>query len=248
MSSSRTSCRATTEPVDVRELGTIEYTEAWELQRSRLTARADGTAPDTMFLLQHPSVYTAGKRTEPADRPTDGTPVIDVDRGGKITWHGPGQLVGYPIVKLGDPIDVVHYVRRLEEALISVCASFGVHTGRVEGRSGVWVPADERGPERKIAAIGIRVQRWVSLHGIALNVDCDLAHFSGIVPCGVSDARYGVTSLADLGRPVTMAVVDVVLRREFEGLFGPTALQAVGSTENSSPGRRSASCSEPPTR
>jgi lipoyl(octanoyl) transferase len=199
-----TSCRATSEPVDVRTIGTIDYLEAWELQRRYVHARADGEGPDTMLLLEHPSVYTAGKRTELADRPVDGTPVIDVDRGGKITWHGPGQLVGYPIVKLADPIDVVHYVRRLEQALISVCDGFGVHTGRVEGRSGVWVPADDRGPERKIAAIGIRVQRGVTMHGFELNCDADLSAFDKIVPCGIRDA--GVTSLSfELGRDVTVA-------------------------------------------
>jgi lipoyl(octanoyl) transferase len=204
VSSSTVSCRATTDPVDVRPIGTIDYTEAWELQRELVTARADGDGPDTMLLLEHPSVYTAGKRTEAEDRPTDGTPVIDVDRGGKITWHGPGQLVGYPIIKLADPIDVVHYVRRLEEALITVCAGFGVHTGRVEGRSGVWIPADDRGPERKIAAIGIRVQRGVTMHGFELNCNADLAAFDKIVPCGIRDA--GVTSLSyELGREVTVA-------------------------------------------
>jgi lipoyl(octanoyl) transferase len=204
VSSSTVSCRATTEPVDVRPIGTIDYTEAWELQREFVTARADGDGPDTMLLLEHPSVYTAGKRTEAEDRPTDGTPVIDVDRGGKITWHGPGQLVGYPIIKLADPIDVVHYVRRLEEALITVCAGFGVHTGRVEGRSGVWIPADDRGPERKIAAIGIRVQRGVTMHGFELNCNADLAAFDKIVPCGIRDA--GVTSLSyELGHEITVA-------------------------------------------
>lgn len=202
-SSSNSSCRATTNPVDVRPIGTIDYADAWEMQRGLAVARADGQAPDTLLLLEHPSVYTAGKRTEPADRPIDGTPVIDVDRGGKITWHGPGQLVGYPIVKLGDPIDVVHYVRRLEEALIRVCAQFGVVTGRVEGRSGVWVAADDRGPERKIAAIGIRVQRGVTMHGFELNCDADLSAFGKIVPCGIRDA--GVTSLSfELGRIVTV--------------------------------------------
>jgi lipoyl(octanoyl) transferase len=201
---SLSSCRAATEPVDVKPIGTIDYLEAWELQRTYVNARADGTGPDTMLLLEHPSVYTAGKRTEPEDRPADGTPVIDVDRGGKITWHGPGQLVGYPIVKLGDPIDVVHYVRRLEEALIKVCDQFGVHTGRVEGRSGVWVPADDRGPERKIAAIGIRVQRGVTMHGFELNCNADLSAFDKIVPCGIRDA--GVTSLSfELERDVTVA-------------------------------------------
>jgi lipoyl(octanoyl) transferase len=198
------SCRATTDPVDVRAIGTIDYQEAWELQRGYANARADGTGPDTFLLLEHPSVYTAGKRTEPADRPIDGTPVIDVDRGGRITWHGPGQLVGYPIIKLADPIDVVHYVRRLEEALIQVCDQFGVPTGRIEGRSGVWVAADHRGPERKIAAIGIRVQRGVTMHGFELNCDTDLSPFSKIVPCGIRDA--GVTSLSsELGRDVTVA-------------------------------------------
>ncbi len=206
MSSSTTSCRAASEPVDVREIGTIDYTEAWELQRRYVTARADGDGPDTMLLLEHPSVYTAGKRTEAEDRPTDGTPVLDVDRGGKITWHGPGQLVGYPIVKLADPIDVVHYVRRLEEALITVCDQLGVHTGRVEGRSGVWIPADDRGVERKIAAIGIRVQRGVTMHGFELNCNPDLGAFDKIVPCGIRDA--GVTSLSyELDREVTVASV-----------------------------------------
>ncbi|WP_236788840.1 lipoyl(octanoyl) transferase LipB [Amycolatopsis sp. GM8] len=200
------SCRAGSEPVDVRPIGVIDYLEAWELQRTYLAARADGTGPDTMLLLEHPSVYTAGKRTEEADRPVDSTPVIDVDRGGKITWHGPGQLVGYPIIKLGDPIDVVHYVRRLEEALIKVCDQFGVHTGRVEGRSGVWVPADERGPERKIAAIGIRVQRGVTMHGFELNCNADLSAFGKIIPCGIRDA--GVTSLSfELEREVTVEEV-----------------------------------------
>ncbi|WP_406628738.1 lipoyl(octanoyl) transferase LipB [Amycolatopsis sp. WGS_07] len=206
MSSSSASCRIATEPLVVREVGTIDYTEAWDLQREILTARADETGPDTMLLLEHPSVYTAGKRTEPEDRPADGTPVIDVDRGGKITWHGPGQLVGYPILKLADPIDVMHYVRRLEEALIAVCDRFGVRTGRVEGRSGVWIPADERGIERKIAAIGIRVQRGVTMHGFELNCNADLAAFDNIVPCGIRDA--GVTSLSwELRRDVPVAEV-----------------------------------------
>jgi lipoyl(octanoyl) transferase len=163
-----------------------------------------------MLLLEHPSVYTAGRRTEPHERPADGTPVIDVDRGGKITWHGPGQLVGYPIVALPDPVDVVAYVRRLEAALIEVCAGFGLTAGQVEGRSGVWVAADEPGagfrPERKVAAIGIRVARGVTMHGFALNCDPDLGAFGSIVPCGIPDA--GVTSLsAELGRDITVADV-----------------------------------------
>ncbi len=193
----------------VVRLGTVPYEEAWERQRELHAQRVAGEAPDTLLLLEHPSVYTAGKRTEPHERPQDGTPVVDVDRGGKITWHGPGQLVGYPIVALPDPVDVVAYVRRLEGALIEVCAGFGVDAGRVEGRSGVWLRADEPGPdsrwrpERKIAAIGIRVARGVTMHGFALNCDPDLGAFGAIVPCGIADA--GVTSLsAELGRDVTI--------------------------------------------
>ena len=195
--------------LQVIRAGTVPYEEAWERQRELHAARVAGEGPDTLLLLEHPSVYTAGKRTLPHERPQDGTPVVDVDRGGKITWHGPGQLVGYPIVALPDPVDVVAYVRRLEGALIEVCAGFGVEAGRVEGRSGVWLPADEPGPgsrwrpERKIAAIGIRVARGVTMHGFALNCDPDLGAFGAIVPCGIADA--GVTSLsAELGRDVTI--------------------------------------------
>ena len=207
------SCRASGDPVSVRELGTIDYLDAWALQRELAAARADGAGPDTMLLLEHPSVYTAGKRTEPHERPVDGTPVIDVDRGGKITWHGPGQLVGYPIVALTDPVDVVRYVRRVEQALIAVCDEFGVVTGRVEGRSGVWLAADDRRPERKIAAIGIRVQRGVTMHGFEINCDADLSAFDRIVPCGIADA--GVTSLtAELGRRVPVAEVLPVAREK----------------------------------
>jgi len=197
----------------VRRLGTIDYSSAWELQRELADARVAG-GPDTLLLLEHPSVYTAGKRTEPHERPVDGVPVIDTDRGGKITWHGPGQLVGYPIIGLAEPMDVVKFVRRLEDSLIAVCASFGLTTGRVESRSGVWVPGGDGRPARKIGAIGIRVARATTLHGFALNCDCDLGAFSTIVPCGISDA--GVTSLtAELGRPigvsdVTDAVADAV--------------------------------------
>ncbi|ASU81193.1 lipoate--protein ligase B [Actinopolyspora erythraea] len=204
MSHGETSCRASDQPIEVHELGTIDYLTAWRRQQELATARAEGTGSDTLLLLEHPSVYTAGKRTEPEDRPRDGTPVIDVDRGGKITWHGPGQLVGYPILRLADPVDVVDYVRRLEQALIRVCERFGLRTGRVEGRSGVWLAADGERPERKIAAIGIRVQRGVTMHGLELNCDADMAEFDRIVPCGISDA--GVTSLsAELGRDVTVA-------------------------------------------
>jgi lipoyl(octanoyl) transferase len=184
--------------------GLVPYEEAWEMQRQLHTRRVAGEGPDTLLLLEHLSVYTAGKRTEAHERPFDGTPVIDVDRGGKITWHGPGQLVGYPIVALPDPIDVVAYVRRLEEALIEVCAGFGLATGRVEGRSGVWVAADGSRPDRKVAAIGVRVARGVTMHGFALNCDPDMTAFSNMIPCGIPDA--GVTSLsAELGRDISVS-------------------------------------------
>jgi lipoyl(octanoyl) transferase len=193
----------------------VDYLEAWELQRARHAAVVAGEAPDTVLLLEHPPVYTAGKRTEPHERPFDGTPVIDVDRGGKITWHGPGQLVGYPIVHLGDPVDVVAYVRRLEQVLIDVCAEVGVEAGRVEGRSGVWVPADDRGPARKVAAIGIRVAQGVTMHGFALNCDNDLAAYRQIVACGIADA--GTTTLTEeLGRPVRVADVLDLTERHLE--------------------------------
>jgi lipoyl(octanoyl) transferase len=186
----------------------VDYETAWALQRQLADARVDG-GPDTLLLLEHPSVYTAGKRTLPEERPVDGTAVVDTDRGGKITWHGPGQLVGYPIIGLAEPLDVVNYVRRLEESLIHVCADLGLETGRVEGRSGVWVPADDKGPARKVGAIGVRVSRATTLHGFALNCDCDLNAFSAIVPCGIADA--GVTSLtAELGHRV--GVEDVMDR------------------------------------
>src|SRR4051812_8051831 len=155
--------------LQVVRAGLVPYEEAWAQQRELHDAVVAGTRPDTVLLLEHPSVYTAGRRTEAWERPADGTPVIDVDRGGKITWHGPGQLVGYPIVRLPDPIDVVAYVRRIEGLLIDVCAELGVTAGRVDGRSGVWLAADEQRPERKIGAIGIRVARGVTLHGFALN-------------------------------------------------------------------------------
>lgn len=188
--------------IDVRQLGTIDYQQAWQLQRQLAEARLSG-GPDTLLLLEHPPVYTAGKRTAPAERPVDTIPVMDVDRGGKITWHGPGQLVGYPVIRLAEPLDVVNYVRRLEDALISVCAGLGLETIRVAGRSGVWLPAANGRPERKIAAIGIRVARGVAQHGFAVNCDCDLTAFSAIVPCGIRDA--GVTSLStELGRRVAV--------------------------------------------
>jgi lipoyl(octanoyl) transferase len=197
-----TSIRAADSPIEVRQLGIVDYRDAWDLQRRIVDARIAG-GPDTLLLLEHPPVYTAGRRTEPAERPLDGAPVVDTDRGGKITWHGPGQLVGYPIIRLADPIDVVNYVRRLEESLIRVCTALGLPARRVVGRSGVWLPADNARPERKVAAIGVRVQRATTLHGFALNCDCDLNAFDAIVPCGITDA--GVTSLtAELGRRVTV--------------------------------------------
>jgi lipoyl(octanoyl) transferase len=198
--------------------GLVDYLEAWEEQKRLHEGVVAGTQPDTVLLLEHPSVFTAGKRTEPADRPLDGTPVVDVDRGGRITWHGPGQLVGYPIIKLPEPVDVVAYVRRTEQMLIDVCAELGVRTEQVEGRSGAWVRADDRGPDRKIAAIGIRVARGVTQHGFALNCDCDLSNYDLFVPCGIRDA--GVTSLsAELGRPVTVAEVLPVVERHLPTLF-----------------------------
>lgn len=208
MSKATSSARLDPTPVDVVHLGLIGYLDAWDEQRRLADIRAAGDGADTLLLLEHPPVYTAGRRTEDADRPTDGTPVIDVDRGGKITWHGPGQLVGYPIVKLAEPIDVVDYVRRLEQALIRVCTDMGLVCGRVDGRSGVWLPAELRDgrwiPERKIAAIGIRVQRGVAMHGFSLNCDSELDAFDTIVPCGIRDA--GVASLTDeLGRTVGVA-------------------------------------------
>jgi lipoyl(octanoyl) transferase len=198
-------------------MGVVDYLAAWDEQR-RVHAEVVDGAPGTVLLLEHPSVYTAGKRTEPLDRPVDGTPVVDVDRGGKITWHGPGQLVGYPILRLPDPVDVVAYVRRTEQLLIDACAELGLATTRIEGRSGVWVPADERGPDRKVAAVGIRVARGVTLHGFALNCDCDLSAFDRIVPCGIRDA--GVTSLsAELGHPVTVADALAVVERRLPTLL-----------------------------
>jgi len=199
------SIRSSSTAIDVRQLDTVEYRTAWQLQRDLADARVAG-GPDMLLLLEHAPVYTAGRRTEPHERPVDGTPVVDTDRGGKITWHGPGQLVGYPIIGLAEPLDVVNYVRRLEESLIKVCADVGLDTIRVDGRSGVWVPGGAGRPARKVAAIGVRVARATTLHGFALNCDCDLDAFATIVPCGISDA--GVTSLsAELQRRV--AVDDV---------------------------------------
>jgi lipoyl(octanoyl) transferase len=195
-------------------LGTVDYLEAWELQKQIHAAVVAGTRPDTVLMLEHPPTYTAGKRTDDHERPVDsgGAPVIDVDRGGKITFHGPGQLVAYPIVRLPDHVKVVDFVRRLEEAMIRTCADLGVTTARVPGRSGVWLREDDRGPERKIAAIGLRVSKGVTMHGVAMNCDVDMAWYDRFVPCGISDA--GVTSLAlELGRDVTVAETSPILER-----------------------------------
>jgi len=192
--------------------GLVGYEDAWQRQRELHEAVVAGDAPDTVLLLEHPPVFTAGKRTEPFERPFDGTPVIDVDRGGKITWHGPGQLVGYPIVRLPRPLDVVAYVRAMEQLLIDVCAELGVDATRVEGRTGVWL----RDPDRKLAAIGVRVRRVVAMHGFALNCDPDLSWFDRIVPCGIADA--GVTSLSrELGRDVTVAEVLPIVAAHLPG-------------------------------
>jgi lipoyl(octanoyl) transferase len=204
-----------TTSLDIREIGfgdaAVEYQAGWDLQKEIHADVVGGLLPDTVLLLEHQSVYTAGRRTEDFERPFDGTPVVDVDRGGKITWHGLGQLVGYPIVRLPDPIDVIAHVRRIETMLIEVCAEFGVTSSQVKGRSGVWVTADDRGPDRKIAAIGIRVTQGVTMHGFALNCDNDLAWFDRIVPCGIRDAE--VTTLSqEAGRTITVAEVLPVVR------------------------------------
>ncbi|BBA96869.1 putative lipoyltransferase [Actinacidiphila reveromycinica] len=234
----------------------VEYEAAWQEQRRVHAARFLDEVPDTCLLLEHPPVYTAGRRTADSERPLDGTPVIDVDRGGKITWHGPGQIVGYPIMKLPRPVDVVAHVRRLEDALIRVAADFGVETSRVEGRSGVWVLGDPlprqqggltldfdprladeefdprlNGPEyapsnagqrredRKLAAIGIRVAKGVTMHGFALNCDPDNTWYDRIVPCGIRDA--GVTSLsAELGRDVPVPEVLPVVEKHLAAVLG----------------------------
>jgi lipoyl(octanoyl) transferase len=181
----------------------VDYQQAWALQRELHQARADDRVDDVVLLLEHQAVYTAGKRTSPHERPVDQTPVVEVDRGGKITWHGPGQLVGYPITRLASHVYVVDFVRRLEEALILTCADLGLATTRVPGRSGVWVPADAAAPERKVAAVGVRVSRSVTMHGLALNCNCPLDGFDAIVPCGITDA--GVTTLSrELGRDVSV--------------------------------------------
>ncbi len=203
----------------------VDYRLAWDLQRRVHEDVVSGAAPDTVLLLEHAAVYTAGKRTEPFERPLDGTPVVDVDRGGKITWHGPGQLVGYPICRLPAPIDAVAHVRRLEEVMIRTCADLGVGVDRVAGRSGVWVRADERGPDRKLGAIGVRISTMVTMHGFALNADCDLGWATTIIPCGIADA--GVSTLSrELGRPVTVTQVRHAIERHLYDVLGPVGTMA----------------------
>ena len=194
----------------VNDLGLTEYQDGWKLQKDIQAKVITGELDSTLLLLEHPSVYTAGRRTEVSDRPIDGTPVVDVDRGGKITWHGPGQIVGYPIIKLKNSTDVVGFVRELETALISVCAEFGIETKRYCERSGVWV-RDAKG-DRKIAAIGLRVAKGVTMHGFALNVNPDLSAYNKIIPCGIADAK--VTSMAvELGKNITINEVMPIIQK-----------------------------------
>jgi len=196
--------------------GLVDYQKAWESQKAIHRDVVDGKRPNTLLLLEHPSVFTAGRRTEESEKPSDGTPVIDVDRGGRITWHGPGQLVGYPIVKLINPAELVGFVREIESGLMSVCSDLGLTTEQIDGRSGVWV-RDAAG-DRKIAAIGVRVAKGVTMHGFALNVNPDLSSFKTIIPCGIADA--GVTSLEiELHRSITIdEVAPLVERHIFESL------------------------------
>jgi lipoyl(octanoyl) transferase len=196
--------------IEIQRSGLVPYEEALANQRFVHSEVSQGIRPNTLILLEHPSVYTAGKRTSEIEKPTDGTPVIDVDRGGKITWHGPGQLVGYPIVKLAKPTELVGFVREIEAGLIKVCSEFGITTQRVDGRSGVWI-RDTRG-DRKIAAIGIRVAQGVSMHGFALNVNPELGAFNRIIPCGIDDAE--VTSMAqELSRDIAIDEVAPVVEK-----------------------------------
>ena len=196
--------------------GLVDYQKAWESQKAIHQDVVDGKRPNTLLLLEHPSVFTAGRRTEESEKPSDGTPVIDVDRGGRITWHGPGQLVGYPIVKLINPTELVGFVREIESGLIAVCNDLGLDARRVDGRSGVWIQ-DSQG-DRKIAAIGVRVAQGVTMHGFAINVNPDLSSFKSIIPCGISDA--GVTSLEiELNRAITIEEVSPLVERHiFESL------------------------------
>jgi len=214
----------------------VGYVDGWELQRRIHARRVADEVPDTCLLLEHEPVYTAGKRTAASDRPfgDPGAPVIDVDRGGKITWHGPGQLTAYPIIRLGEPVDVVAYVRALEEAMIRTCAEFGVTAVRVAGRSGTGIPGDPGrpgDPDRKVGAIGARVARGVTMHGLALNCDCDLSWYDRIVPCGIRDA--GTTTLsAEAGRQVTVAAVTPILERHLAEALGYRTWHRIADAES----------------
>jgi lipoyl(octanoyl) transferase len=206
----------------------VEYVAGWDMQRAVHGRRVSDEVPDSCLLLEHQPVYTAGKRTAVSDRPLGdpGAPVYDIDRGGKITWHGPGQLTAYPIIRLRQPLDVVAYVRALEEAMIRVCAEFGLEAARVEGRSGAWIPPSGGRPERKVGAIGARVARGVTMHGLALNCDCDLSWFDRIVPCGIKDA--GVTSLTtETGIRVSVADVTPLLERHLAAALGYRGWQRI---------------------
>jgi lipoyl(octanoyl) transferase len=207
--------------LEIRNLGLVDYEKAWTLQREIHHGVASGNSANTLLLLEHPSVFTAGRMTKPEDRPMDATKVIDVDRGGKITWHGPGQIVGYPIVKLADRKNVVGFVRTLEEALIQTCQAFGLPAIGYEDRSGVWI-RDEKG-DRKIAAVGLRVAKGVTMHGFALNVDPDLKNYSQIVPCGITDAS--VTSVsAELGIRVSVEKVLPILENTLRESLGSVSI------------------------
>lgn len=212
----------------------VPYLDGWELQRRLHERRAKAEIPDACLLLEHEPVYTAGKRTAPLDRPlTDpGAPVIDVDRGGELTWHGPGQLVGYPLIKLPDPVDVVAYVRAIEDALIGVCAEFGVAAGRARGHSGVWVTGESAGraDARYLAAIGIRVARGVTMHGFALNCDCDVSWYDRIVPCGLRDVHVTTLS-AEAGRRIAVSDVIPAAQRHLAAAFGAAGWREVTSPE-----------------
>ncbi|MFV0286080.1 MAG: lipoyl(octanoyl) transferase LipB [Demequina sp.] len=212
----------------------VPYDEAWQRQRALHAARTADERGDTVILVEHEDVYTAGKRTASWDRPTDGTPVVDVDRGGRITWHGPGQLVGYPIVRLAEPVDVVRYVRQLEQAFIDLCGAYGLEAMRVDGRSGVWLPATAERLERKICAIGVRVARGVTMHGFAFNCNPSLERFDRIVPCGISDAD--VTSLSrEVGREVTVTEVVPAARGFLEDALAPVRWEAQAPTPATHP-------------
>jgi len=235
-------------PLDVRALGLVDYEEAWRLQADLAAKRGRGEVGDTLLVLEHPSTYTAGKRTQPSDLPTDGSPVVQVDRGGRITWHGEGQLVVYPIIRLAEPVDVVDYVRRLEEAIIHTVREAGVATaGRIDGRSGVWVPAatpakDPAAPrrDRKIAALGIRITRGVTMHGLALNCSNTLDAYEHIIACGIDDADVTTMSL-ELGRRVsTGELADPLVAALDRALAGELAVadHTFGSAPDPSKGLR----------